>query len=335
MSIADQITRIKQLRNNIASKLWELRITEGTETDTSTLNLQECKDVIDTMGGTLYLNNTNTTNVAKYEYVEIDDINLKARNIKKDVSILGIRGLYDNAVPIPVYDSTCNIIYGLKQPPENYNPAPGKDAFPAITYTKPDDTCTNMTLRPENIKYGVRILGVDGTYNWNTMNFAYSDGFNPSVEGDNVGINENTRSITWALYDLNDNYIPISSGLAVQYIQRYKIHISDTSISFKDYSKNVNYIIEISYAVKHTNTGFEYIVPSIEHCRITLFNQIKKQTIYDDYVYDNHINPFIYYDYDNNNHYRAYLTINFISEYDKIFEDYKFLPLPYHIEIKW
>lgn len=327
MSIADQITRIKQLRNNIASKLWELRITEGTETDTSTLTLQECKDVIDTMGGTLLLDTTNLTNVAKYKYVQVNDPNLAAYNIKKDVSILGIRGLYDNSAPVPVYDSTCNIIYGIKEPPEDvYNPAAGTGAFPAITFAKPADGCTNMTLRPENIKSGKRILGVNGIYNYNTMNIAYSNGFEPSTEGNFVGVNGST--VIWALYDLNNNYIP-PNKIATNNIQIGKIVLSDTSLNFTNLSKGTDYIMSIDFKKQY---GLQ-----LELCRKSLSNNIKKYSV----VASNSYYKIVYY-YDNNNQRRAYFQIFILNKFYRLDEpDFSiniyplFFSLPYHVEIRW
>lgn len=347
MSIANQISRIKQLRNTMASKLWELRITEDTDTDTSTLTLQECKDVIDTMGGTLLLDTTDTTNVAKYKYVQVNDPNLTADNIKKDVSILGVLGTYDNSTPVIQLDSTLNIVYGLREPPEDiYNPATGKNGFPAITFAKPADGCTNMTLRPENIKKDVSILGIRGTYCYNTMNFAYSDGFNPEAEG-NVGISNDGKIITWALYDLNNNYIH-STNIATDNIQAGRII---PNYSFFNLATLGYFIISAKFGVhryfdydynKFIYSKFMYI--DVVHKTIPAIGEDK---IYRLEVVGNNLYEIIY-QIDNNNHYRAYLRLNLNTAFFNFYD----LPWPfklgtsdnligfdntmsYHVEIRW
>ena len=77
--------------------------------------------------------------------------NLTAGNIKAGVSIAGIEGTYDNSTPT----------YGMSvRPttfPQNVYPDKGK-AFSDITILKPDN------FSAENIKRGVSIAGVTGTY---------------------------------------------------------------------------------------------------------------------------------------------------------------------------
>ena len=45
--------------------------------------------------GTKYITNTNVQDVKNYAYAEIEDANLVANNIKKDVTILGVTGSFE------------------------------------------------------------------------------------------------------------------------------------------------------------------------------------------------------------------------------------------------
>ena len=298
MSIASEIIRIGQLRNRMASKLWELGIA-----DTSTLTLQQCKEFVDAMGGTQLLTSTSLTNVARYKYAQISDPNLTADNIKKKTTILGVAGLYNNQIPTTQLDSTCNIVYGVKDPPPSvYYPASGKHAFPAIAFTKPADSCANMTLRPENIKEGVSILGVNGTYQYTTMKAGHRGAFNSSSEGNYVGVSTDQKSITWALLYVTggvDPPIP-PTDITTDTVQQGWVFITTNPWHAPDFSGY--YVIRADFGISKY-TGNPYMTVDVLHRTWIGADKIYRLLV-------DKPNPYrIEYHVDNDNVYRSYLTL--------------------------
>ena len=107
--------------------------------------------------GKITITNTAEVNVANYATAQVTDTNLNASNIAAGITILGITGEYDNQKP----EDTCDIsatsldfelhTSNVFTPTENH-------VFNSVIVNKP------AFLAAENIKQGVIIAGISGTY---------------------------------------------------------------------------------------------------------------------------------------------------------------------------
>ena len=75
-----------------------IRAKEGTtETYSPATMAQKITDDLVKPSGTLQIKNAQQVDVSSYQYAKVTDANLTARNIKKDVTILGIKGTHEGA----------------------------------------------------------------------------------------------------------------------------------------------------------------------------------------------------------------------------------------------
>lgn len=109
--------------------------------------------------GIANITTTNLTNVSTYEYAQVVDNNLSAGNIKAGVNILGISGTYSGIIPSGTISITSTDVTDVS----------------AFQYAQIADLNNNLTAG--NIKAGVSILGISGTYETPTQSasttFAY------------------------------------------------------------------------------------------------------------------------------------------------------------------
>ena len=107
--------------------------------------------------GKITITNTAEVNVANYATAQVVDDNLNPSNIADGVTILGITGSYDNRKP----EDTCNIsatdLDFSIQTSNTFNPTTNH-VFNSVIINKP------AFLAAENIKQGIIIAGVSGTY---------------------------------------------------------------------------------------------------------------------------------------------------------------------------
>ena len=250
MSIASEVTRIVNIRKRIATKLasWGL-------VSSSTATLQECKDGLDQIDGTKYLTNTNVTDVKLYKYVQIKDDNLKADNIKKNVTVLGIKGTYDTTTPSIAFDSTLNIVYGTADDVNNivYTPASGKNAFPAITFSlAPNDTCA---LIDRNIKKDVSILGVRGTYDITTMRAAHNHSNPGSLSYDH-------KTLVCDLFHVDDDTLVSPTEIKTEGIQMGWLFMATNPWHPPGFAKC--YVIRADFGISKT-TNMPYMTIDVMH----------------------------------------------------------------------
>lgn len=87
------------------------------------------------------------------------DSNIQPENIKKNVTILGVRGTYDNYV--------APVVQGISIDPtisdQTITPPAGVDGFNKVSVSAVT-SAIDSNIRPENIKRNVAILGVVGSY---------------------------------------------------------------------------------------------------------------------------------------------------------------------------
>lgn len=165
MSIAAQISRIFGLRNAIRTKLNSLGLLTpegGTPSRSQSVvgdDLEACAQAIELIDGTEYIRDLNTHDVTDKQFVQVDDDNLSAGNIKTDVTILGVTG---NLSPNPLTQDNCVVIYGAENAQDTMTPPNGYSGFPGVSFSLASQP--ERTLLPENIKKGVQIMGVHGSY---------------------------------------------------------------------------------------------------------------------------------------------------------------------------
>lgn len=182
MSIASQITRITNLRNNIKAKLIRLGLLqesvgpEPTRSITVGDDLAACNTAIQSINETTpcWITDTQQTNVAEYKYAQVRDSDLIQSNIKDGVTILGVTGTYQGSGGTQMDVGDGYYVYGGSGLPQSirasspiYNPdgstpysGSSYDGFSVVTPVLDP----NATLIASNIKNGVTIEGVMGTY---------------------------------------------------------------------------------------------------------------------------------------------------------------------------
>ena len=171
INLYNSIYTIRDTRNRLKRALIRLGMLEGDWHEEEQLgdrtdggfSLLDCRDAINNMGGDATLTNRTRMNVAMKKRVKAYDANLIASNIKKGVTILGVTGSYGGS--------------GSTQTPRTYFWKYGTAAAPSTTPPGPYSKLTprmaaadsSLTLRPENIRKGVDIMGVIGTYDYMHM----------------------------------------------------------------------------------------------------------------------------------------------------------------------
>lgn len=136
--------------------------------------------------GNINITDTNSTNVANYATAQVVDANLAAGNIKSGVTILGIAGSYD---PQPNLD-TLNVTPSTSA--QTLTPTSPVDGFDEVVVSAVTSSI-DANIAAGNIKDGVTILGVTGTYtgggsacvDWSSMGWSCQDvadsGITPDV----------------------------------------------------------------------------------------------------------------------------------------------------------
>ena len=100
VAVAETATDTKYLINgSTLSAIGDaIRAKEGTtETYGPTTMAQKITDDLVKPSGTLQIKNAQQVDVSSYQYAKVTDANLKAGNIKKDVTILGVTGTHEGA----------------------------------------------------------------------------------------------------------------------------------------------------------------------------------------------------------------------------------------------
>lgn len=181
MSIATEITRITGLRNRIRLKLISLGLMSA-QPRSGDNDLEDCADVIDGIGGTQAITSKFVLyNVAGKQHAQIQDAQLIAQNIAEGVTILGVTGTHSGNTPTVTHE-TGEFKFGTPTDPDNQLIIPqNADYLDGVLLTKATNA-EGLTLKPENIKNGIQIMGVQGTYTGTpslvTANYTYND--NPS-----------------------------------------------------------------------------------------------------------------------------------------------------------
>lgn len=156
MSIATQISRLQGLRDRIVTKLTSLGLLSGSGND-----LEDCTNAVEAIGGTKAITNTSQTDVASYQYAQVTDSNLRSGNIVSGITILGVTGTASMNPPSVNLQTKYLYYGGAAALPSSITPSSGYDGISAVYIERTD---ANPTLMSSNIKSGVTIMGVTGTY---------------------------------------------------------------------------------------------------------------------------------------------------------------------------
>lgn len=158
MTIASEISRITGLRNRIRTKLVSLGLLQGG--DRALNDLAACTTAIEGIGGTKNMTNTATQDVAGYQYAKVSDSNLIPGNIVSGVSILGVVGTASVSPPAARLQER-TVLYGGENAPNTLVPSSGYDGISKVNFELTD---ASPKLVSSNIRNGVKIMGVTGTY---------------------------------------------------------------------------------------------------------------------------------------------------------------------------
>lgn len=155
--ISTQIERITNLRNRIRTKLLNLGLISASPRSGDN-DLEDCTDAIEGISGTKQINRTILYDVAGFQYAQVNEPNLVTQNIAEGVTILGVTGSHSGSTP-PQLTQSKEMLLGGPVAPSTVYPDSGyllSEVYPSMV--------AQPTLIPENIKSGVTIMGVLGSY---------------------------------------------------------------------------------------------------------------------------------------------------------------------------
>lgn len=158
MTIASEISRITGLRNRIRTKLVSLGLLQGG--DRALNDLAACTTAIEGIGGTQNITTLNTYDVAAKDKAKVVDSNLVPGNIVSGVSILGVVGTASVSPPAARLQER-TVLYGGENAPNTLVPSSGYDGISKVNFELTD---ASPKLIASNIRNGVKIMGVTGTY---------------------------------------------------------------------------------------------------------------------------------------------------------------------------
>ena len=157
MSVSSQISRIQGLRDRIRNKLIGLGLL-SSQVRPQSLYLEDCTDAIEGITGTQNITSLSLYDVAGKQYAQVNDANLIAQNIAKGVTILGVTGTHSGSTPTQLTQSKDMYLGGAAAPAIVY-----PDSGYLLTSVSPA-MIANPVLIPQNIKNGVTIMGVQGSF---------------------------------------------------------------------------------------------------------------------------------------------------------------------------
>lgn len=201
MSVYSEITRIVGLRNRLKTKLYNLGLLK-----VKTAKLADCANAVDAIDEvTPYLISTaGIKNVAAYKYAQIDEsawvpAGTVPSRLESKATGLGADGIERT---IPAHSRNIGTVY----------PSHGVSGMYANALFIDTDV-----IKPDNIKKGVKILGVDGSYEGSNIDYVDSGGF-ASADGGSLTI-----------YDL-----PISDIFKIRYINITAVHFTPGALEAGD-----------------------------------------------------------------------------------------------------
>ena len=183
MNLYDEVYRIKELRCAIRDKLISMNLLgnnaiyeqgQADERAVSGGDLDACTTAICSIDGSINVTNTSRVYVGDKKQAQVVDSNLIPGNIRNGVTILGVTGNFVGTnYSLPLTASyTWN--YGASGAPTTINHPSDSSGYKKV-YTQLNNG-SSYTLKPENIVKGVRIMGVTGTYDLNSMKAGHVGG---------------------------------------------------------------------------------------------------------------------------------------------------------------
>ncbi len=222
MSIASKLTTLNTLVNNIKAKLraWNRLPTPG-QGQSDPHGLEDCWTAINNISGTQYITNTNVVHVVANGKVDaqVSDANLIPSNIVSGKTILGITGT-GGGTPSHLNTDLLTINYGTADSIDKTTMAydVNLDYFTGVKLEIYPNSNPDKTLKPENIKYGTTILGVEGKYGQGSTNI-YNNEYTSQGAGSMLS------SIS---FDITERKIDSLNGLALFVIHADDFHVSQT-----------------------------------------------------------------------------------------------------------
>lgn len=251
INLYNSIYTIRDTRNRLKRALIRLGMLEGDWHEEEQLgdrtdggfSLLDCRDAINNMGGDVTLTNRNRINVATKKRVKAYDANLIASNIKKGVTILGVTGSYGGSgstlTPRP---------YVWK-----YGTATAPSTTPSGRYSKLTPKIaadSSLTLRPENIRKDVDIMGVIGTYDYMHM----------------CGLHGSTAATSATRYEVNLESFPYCPYTGYDTVTERDVQTGWITtngmfdLNSDHFTNNVNYIIGAKFGKNLYNNNLMFLV---------------------------------------------------------------------------
>ena len=343
MTISSEIIRLKGLRTRIRNKMSSFGLLESGDTES---DLERCTQTFEAMYGTtqnITVHNSSV-DVTHSHYAQIYDPDLVPSNIKTGVTVFGVRGTYDAVVPDVSYDPNKTVYYGHPGSPTRKIPSGTYTAFQNINF----DLSTNRTLRKENVKEGVRIMGVDGSLNYNTMGGGHFGGdFSVDIYG-HAGVFDNGKTIIMPVLSLDHNtYISpteaTTSDIQVGWFSNTTAGDNLSGWMPPDHDKFYVIHMEIGRSLYMSGAPM-YIVLDVMHWRSVgadrIYHIVANDSTYSLVNYDNHM--YIKITLGDSFNYAAYHPPypnggSFGSDGEDVvfMGESSFAPPNYHIELRW
>jgi hypothetical protein len=238
MSVASEIARLTGLKNRLKTKLKNLGLLTDIPRGGEVIigdDLSACTQAVESISGTKSMTNTSQQDVAGYQYAQVQDANLISSNIAQGVTILGVTGTHSGSTPTQQTQSKSMYLGGASAPATVY-PDSGyllSEVTPAMD--------ANPTLIPANIKSGVQIMGVTGTYHG-----AYGSirGGTPSANGSTLTFSNVSFGDLLFTQHIDIHLLPNSyayPSIPTQIITMSSTAVSDNGVEFEGwitYSNN-------------------------------------------------------------------------------------------------
>lgn len=274
INLYDSIYTIRDTRNRLKRALIRLGMLEGDWHEEEQLgdrtgggfSLLDCRDAINKMGDDATLTNRNRMNIATKKRVRAYDANLIASNIKKGVTILGVAGSYGGSgstlTPRPYVWK-----YGTATAPSTTPSGKYSKLMPKIAAD------SSLTLRPENIRKGVDIMGVIGTYDYMHM----------------CGLHGSTAATSATRYEVNLESFPYCPYTGYDTVTERDVQtgwittngIFDLNSDY--FTNNVNYIIGAKFGKGFTSNLMFLVLDTLVYVPYVSNNWTGWMTIYERY----------------------------------------------------
>lgn len=271
MSIATQISRITALRNRIRAKAMSLGLLTSSRDGADSINLADCTAAIESIDevSPYMINTPGIKNVAGFKYAQIDQSAWVPAGSTPSGLVSVVTGLSSAGITQSTPRNPVSI--GTVYPPTGY-----QGIYANELQIDAD------VIKPENIKAGVQMLGVTGSYDFMSMDTAHGGKFDANTPNAYF-ITNNGHTITFILRKLNGTPVG-QSELVMSNIQWGMIEPNNIVTIFMTEDNKCNVVsVQISrnpYQTAYMGVGDIVVILNVLYCIYTSSSYFDPACIY-------------------------------------------------------